>query len=308
MIHKDLNKKESGAEMRIEWLSRLEEIENLKEKWFELEASVSDRTVMSSYDYVIPWYRHYSGTKKDQYGEPLLGLAWQGNELVGVAPFTFWKGTLGKIPVHRVDFVGHNAEAGEFLVQDGREDTISSFIDSLIREVPFDVICLNNFDTNTKKYQSLVKIVASYGLRVELSEHRYAIVDLQDGHEAYCKRMSRNFRNNLKRHAKRMAVAGDVNIDRFHATCSEHKINEYLLRTCAIGDKSWKARTNVSPAMHHRLFAEEIAMRFAKRGMVDLSILTINGSDAAYILALVERGVYYDFTISFDDSFKDLFP
>ena len=61
-------------------------------------------------------------------------------------------------------------------------------------------------------------------------------------------------------------------------------------------------------ASHHRGFYRELAQRFARRWMLDLSILKIGGVDAAFLLALVERGVWYDATISFDDAFSDLSP
>lgn len=61
-------------------------------------------------------------------------------------------------------------------------------------------------------------------------------------------------------------------------------------------------------APEHRRFNAEVIRRFAARGLADIGILTIHGRDAAYIVALVEAGIYYDFTISFDDDFKDFSP
>ena len=58
----------------------------------------------------------------------------------------------------------------------------------------------------------------------------------------------------------------------------------------------------------HREWFRELAVRFNRRGMLDLSFLRIGGRDAAYVLAFVERGFWFDAMISFDDQFKSLSP
>jgi len=41
-------------------------------------------------------------------------------------------------------------------------------------------------------------------------------------------------------------------------------------------------------------FYRELSARFARRGMADVSILRIGGRDAAYMIGIAERGIYYD--------------
>jgi CelD/BcsL family acetyltransferase involved in cellulose biosynthesis len=46
----------------------------------------------------------------------------------------------------------------------------------------------------------------------------------------------------------------------------------------------------------------------ARAGKLSLPILTIGGRDAAFILGVVERGCFYDITLSYDESFAPLGP
>jgi hypothetical protein len=75
-----------------------------------------------------------------------------------------------------------------------------------------------------------------------------------------------------------------------------------------IADRSWKVRVGGPMAEHHRAYLRETIRRFGRRGMIDFAFLNIAGRDAAFIIGIVERDVYYDLTISYDDEFADLSP
>ena len=61
-------------------------------------------------------------------------------------------------------------------------------------------------------------------------------------------------------------------------------------------------------AEHHRAYYRDLTARFGRRGMADVSILTIGGVDAAYIVAIAERGIYYDISVSYSEEFTALSP
>src|SRR5262249_4200750 len=61
-------------------------------------------------------------------------------------------------------------------------------------------------------------------------------------------------------------------------------------------------------ADNHRGYLMELGQRFSPRGMLSLTILTIDGQDAAYLLGLVERGCFYDINLSYAEKFEKLAP
>lgn len=294
--------------MRITWLNNIAEISALKEPWERLESSVRDRTVFSTFDYVLPWYRHYSGSGHEQFGEPLLGAAWQGNELLGIAPFTSWRGTLGRVPVNRVDFAGFTSGAGEFLVPDDKHEVIAHFIDSLVARGGFDILCLNSFAPASGKMRILCDAVKRNGLDLERVMYRYAMVDLKDGYEAYSKRMGGDFRRNLRRHERKVHGVGNPQIETFKHAEKPEDLLAPLSRMLSVYNASWKVTMGGPLAEHHRRFYEEIAFRFARRGMLHLVIMSIDSNAAAFFLALSERETAYDIFISFAELFKSARP
>ena len=117
---------QSNSPLTIEWLTRPEQMESISGQWRALEQSVQKRTALSTFDFLATWYRHYSG---DYGGAPRIGLAWRGSRLVGVAPLTLRRGSIGKIPVTRVDFAPNDSPVGAFLVEDDHPETVTALLD-----------------------------------------------------------------------------------------------------------------------------------------------------------------------------------
>ena len=138
--------------LRVEWLSTPADLQSVEMAWRALEAAVAHRTHVSTFDFLFTWYKHYAG---DYGGTPLVGLAWHGSDLAAVAPLTVRRGSLARIPVTRIDFAPNDSIAGEFLVRDDRLDAVSALLDSLVRTVRFDVICLNGFEPASARVASL---------------------------------------------------------------------------------------------------------------------------------------------------------
>jgi hypothetical protein len=121
----------------IEWLRDPKCLEDIADDWRVLERSVNRRTHLSTYDFITTWYRHYAG---EYGGLPLIGLARRGARLVGVAPLTVGRGTVGRIPLTRIEFAPSDAPAGEFLVGDEEPDIVAALLDDLIAHASFDII------------------------------------------------------------------------------------------------------------------------------------------------------------------------
>ena len=67
----------------VEWRRTFSEMAPLAGPWRELEASVQARSVLATFDYNATWYHHNEGALG---GDPLIGVARHGSDVVGIAP------------------------------------------------------------------------------------------------------------------------------------------------------------------------------------------------------------------------------
>ncbi len=298
-----IHRRADGA-LTIQWLRTPEELFGVEDAWRELEDAVAHRTVLSTFDYNAAWYRHYG---RGFGAETLIGLAWRGSTLAGVAPLVVRRRTIGRVPLTCVEFNAHEAYAGEFLVEDDRPETAALFLDSLARSVRFDVICLNDIDLASARHAALLEAAARHRLGLETTNHPNAVVDLSRGYDAYFKARSAHFRQAVRRHARRVADAGTPHVGGVVLTRGLDQIDDALERMIAITEASHKL-LGARLADCHRNFLSDLGHRFGRRGMLALPILTIGGRNAAFVMGMVERSCFYDVTLSYDEAFEKLRP
>lgn len=308
--------------LTIEWLRSPDQLESLAGPWRELEAAVNNRTHLSTFDFLAPWYRHYACSYG---GAPLVGLAWRGTQLVGVAPFAICRGSVGRIPVTRIEFAPSDVPAGEFLVEDHHPETIAAFIDSLVDSQKFDVIALDGFDPASDRLAALQNAAAKRRLAIEMTDDAFAIADLRDGYERYRAGLSGQYRRKLNQKARWIADAGGATVggvqltrlrgfaasawqaEGARAALDDNVMEECVARIIAITEASYKL-SGQRLGDDHRGFMLELVRRFGRRGMLSLPILSIGGQDAAFILGVVERGRFYDIALTYAESFSKLSP
>ena len=288
----------------VEWITTVGDLKTLAAEWKTLEASVKDRTVFSTFDLLDAWYSNYAG---DYGGEPLIGVARREGKLVGVAPLMKRRGCLAKVPLRRAHFATHDAHSGEFLVEDDQPETIRSFVDSLAGRGEFDLICFNGIEPGCPRFNALEEATAPHGWSVQTSNHPNATVDLRDGYESYCQRMSRNFRRTLKRQAERVTDVGTPVVEGVQLTSGVERLESCIDRLFTVTEASYKLKGQ-RLADIHRGYLGDLARNFAARGMLHLSILSIGGRDAAVVMGIVERCCYYDVTLAYAEEFASLSP
>lgn len=294
----------SGEVDRVDWLRDPSALQSIEEPWRALESRVQQRSHVSTFDFLHAWYRHYAGAYG---GTPLIGLAWRGSDLIGVAPLTIRRGRLGRMPVTRIDFAPTDAIAGEFLVDDYQPGVITSFIDTLVHSrTTFDVICLNGFDPASAQLPALRHAAARHHLAIQTEDHACAVVDLRKGYEAYHDSLSAHYRRNLNQKARRIAATG-FTIEGVQQTRGLETLEACIPRIIAINEASYKLEGQPL-ADRHRGFLADVVRRFGARGMLSLPILSIGGRDAAFILGVLERGYFYDITLAYDEAFARLSP
>lgn len=299
------------AHTSVEWIRAFDAIAALEQPWRSLEQRVADRTVLSTFDYNVTWFRWYGARAGHDspaaQGTPIVGIARRGGEIVGIAPLVARRRRIGRVPVTSIEFVPHEAYAGEFLIEDGHPDIIGSFIESLHTSVSHDVICLNGLEPDSDRYAAVAGIARRQELAIERTIHPNAVVDLSRGYDEYFAQRTAHFRHSVRRHSRLIDKTGARDMRGVLLTRGIGEIDDAVERMIAITEASHKLNGR-RLAEWHRGFLTEIARRFGPRGMLCLPVLTIGGRNAAFVYGLVERQTFYDITLSYDEAFAHLRP
>jgi hypothetical protein len=220
------------------------------------------------------------------------------------------RATLARIPVRRVEGAGSNLAAGELLIRDDEPQLAGALLAPLLREGAVDLIRLNGLEPGSELCKSISEAATRSGCRVETESFPgYAVADLGEGYEAYCKSKSRNFRRQTKRIAEKVAGAGVPRLDRIFGEIEGQRLEAYAGRMFAVADRGWRAKkSGLEAERYHQRFYQELIDRFGPRGMIDLAILSIDDHDVAFTLGIIESDVYYQQVIGYDHDFAELSP
>lgn len=287
----------------VDWLRDPVDLAPHAVEWTALEQSAG-HTHLSSYDFIAPWYRHYAGSYG---GTPLVGLARRGSRLVGVAPLAICRGRIGRVPVTRIELAPTDVPAGEFLTAGGDSEVISAFVDTLVDRATFDVISLDGFAAGSDEMIAVERAASRRGMGVESVDHAYAVADLSRGYESYRAQLSGHFRRNLNHRARKMTAAGGAEVGGIRFSGDADELHRCVSRIIAITEASYKLQGE-RLADCHRAFLSDMVACLSARGTLCLPILSIGGQDAAFILGVVERGVFYDITLAYAEPFEKLSP
>lgn len=296
------------APLSVEWLRNLADIARLESEWRALEGRCAGRSIFATYDFLMSWYSHYGG--RDLSGAPLVGLVRDGDELIGIAALVIRRVRIGLVPVRQVTFAGYNLQAGEFLIDTDRLEALDALMRSLLDTVDVDVVSLSGLSQASPAFESLERALKGREMQVETDEGAYALVDLRGGYDAHRSALDGKSRRNLKRVRSRATALGQTTISGLRFDAAGPVASGPVIDRCiAIVNASWKVGDGrEAMAECHQRFYHALGERFGPRKMLDLAILTINGEDAAFVMALVEHGMYYDVTVAYAAKFKEAFP
>lgn len=290
--------------LRFEWRESFDDFLALEPHWRALEDRVPDRMVFGSFDHMVSWYRCHG----EAYGPPLVGVAWRGEGVVGILPLVFRKATLGRVPVRRFDGAGMDGETGEVLFPRSESEALAGLLDSMVARGGFDVFDLFGVAPGSWRDQAIVSCAERHRLPMRRIPYRYATIDLSHGFDAYQQGLSAKLRGNLRRREKRAREMGEIGFDRIHQPVDRATLHAHLDRVFEIAVRSWKAVEGDAMKDNYRRFYRDLCERFNDRGLLDLSILTVGGRDASFIIGLRERNTFYDVTVSYDEAFAGISP
>lgn len=297
--------------LRIEWHTDLREIRKLRDPWLALQARVAQRTVYCDHDWIVGWYECYAGTKYTDFGQPLVGAAWENDQLVGVAPLTSARSKFARVPVQSLGFAGFNLQAGEFLAPEDRPDIVAGLLASLTEKGnKWDLFSITGLQPDWPLTKALVEALRFLGLRAEMMEDDpFAIADFSAGYQPYIMARTGHFRQNLKRYGRKLTEAGGWSIEKLGSQPTAEQVKSFLQRLIAIADEGWRARQRgLQEEKNHQPFYVSILESFGPRGLLDVQIMKIGGQDAAYCLGLIERNTFFHVLMGFNDSFRNLSP
>ncbi|MBU0515324.1 MAG: GNAT family N-acetyltransferase [Proteobacteria bacterium] len=273
------------------------------DQWDELVNDSALPSPFLTYTWQAAWWRHF-GAKRPLH---LLALL-DGDRLLGLAPLMKDRPLVKLAPVRRLSFVGTGlSDRLDFLYHKKGGPFLDALLEYLTREFrDWDVLELSEVPEESPTVGGLRYLARKYGLPLETRV------------QSVCPYLTLT-RDNLARHeesatgrqiagsTRKLARAGTVG----HLWSHQARDPNYILETASAvdarsnkADKGWSLF--LDPAT--RAFLAEVIEGFARRGLIEFHVLTLNGRPVTYDLSFAMGGRVMAYTASFDQELGALSP
>lgn len=279
---------EKFIELRGEWNSLLNKSDNtvpyLRHEWLESW-----------------WYGFGQGHRLH------VILVRDNGQLIGAAPLMVSRRTLSKLPVVAVHFIGLNFGFLDFIAVERKRECLSLFMKLLLEESDSDVIIIKGISAQSDHDQILRDLLTQRQIKFNVKTHGEIFIDTRSGKQRYIEERSTKLWSNIRNRRKRLERLGKVEFIRYQKNDDP---SEIMNEAFDVSLRSWKGKTGTAISLKEefrRFFTRQFDL-FSQNGGAEIWIMRSNGKGIACRLGFVDRGIYVESEIAYDEAFAPYSP
>lgn len=292
----------------VKFFHSYEDVQRLRGPWDELlssqSATIEELDLTSGFDWAMAlWESHLPGTAQE------VMILRDEEGISGILPlYRFSKGMRG-LPCRSLAPLSelYSGRTG-LLVRNQRAETVDALLAALSElSTPWDALVLTVVKGSA--YEQLLLEAAARQQRhlLTLSEERSPYIPFQESWAAHFASLPKKLRSTMRNGEKRLRERGELS----YQEC--RTVEEVAIFNGAVNfieRDSWKAAAGTSIASNrkHEAFHRNLALRAAANGRFSGHLLLLNDEPVAYIMGLLNNGVFLDLKESYRASFREMSP
>lgn len=286
--------------IRVEWPAD----RRAADTWEQLRRRAPTESLFMTPDWLETWCRHLGS------GRPLVFGVEDGGEVVALAPID--RAWVGGLAVLRPLGLGVSDYFDLLLPleSDRRQSALAAFADALVeRGSAWDALDLRGIPAESPTVQELIAAAAERGMRHAIVPgYSRPAVSLDGTWEELLNSRPGRFRYNLRSRLRRLEERGTVT---FRTVGRPSEVRWAMVALTELHARRWRGQhtaTIFSSSSAARRFYAEAAQRYAERGMLDLTLLEVDGRPVAGSLGFVDGDTYYYYLPAFEPELAPLAP
>ena len=284
------------------------EFESLREVWDELLEKSPDRNVYLTWEWLFTWWNYWAEGK-----ELNIVLIEKEGRPIGAAPLMKWQWGKGPLKFSVLESIGMpESDYGGIILTDCKEEAILALMDYLEREMVDGntVVRLSQMPEDSDVFLLIEQLCPSSLSSMFIGKREICLspyLPLATTWDEYFQSHSRKRRGNLKRALKQLKQRYDVKYERYNAVNQAgYGVDKFLeLKQKRLESKRLRG---IWYEQRTRDFYTDVANAFARRGWLDLSILTADGKPLSAVYGSIYDGRFYYTNIAFDPEYSEYSP
>ncbi|MHC4177343.1 MAG: GNAT family N-acetyltransferase, partial [Planctomycetota bacterium] len=177
-------------------------------------------------------------------------------------------------------------------------------------QLPWQLSWLEEVAIDAPRWKAFAAALARARVAAHFQEQlQMGRIEIDHDWEAYRRGWSRKHRQQMARHARRLAGRGDVQL-KVLSQLSPEEVEGWVRRGFEVEDRSWKGAVGTSvlrtPGMF--TFFTRQAEQLARWGQLELVFLECGGHAVAFSYGLAAKGVYHSLKVGYDPEYARYSP
>jgi CelD/BcsL family acetyltransferase involved in cellulose biosynthesis len=278
--------------MHIEEIRDYGSLQRLRADWSALVERTSSRNPFVAPQFML----HYLENIGTRYDCRVL-IARENERLIGFSP-TFIKrsGRLARV-MRRVSFPTHGTPPPlELVVEDGRDDVVTEFVQHWKKSHDWDLIELQNVPATSETEAMIRTAAARTGLRLSIAHNRTSLyVPVVGTWEQYWRSIPKKSRAASNRSARLCAEAGELSLVAYPG--DQPDLEKAIDWVNDITRRSWKTSSADAGA---RSSMETILRALGREGILEIRFALINQRPVAYLANILYKQQLNAFHTAYD--------
>lgn len=284
------------VDITIRHIRNLEEFKSLREPWEHLTNQREIKTVFLTWEWLFAWWKvHCEGR------ELWLVTAWQGNELVGIAPLMLSTEKKYRLHYRLLQSLGApNIDESDFLTSNDDPAVLGALCDYFLQNKKYwDAIKLHEFRSNRASTNIIKDIFSKNKLinDVQINDHYH--IPISGPWDVYLKTLSKNMRQNLERRLRRTKEMGQLTLEHYKGQNVNWEHFEAIFRINKSGAFPEKYESETERLFHHELFE---TMR--SKGLIEIVFVSLDGEQIAFEYGFNVEGRFEDWRTGYNKDFS----
>jgi CelD/BcsL family acetyltransferase involved in cellulose biosynthesis len=286
------------TQIRIHLINDLKSFKDMQKDWNVLLQNSPHQSIFLTWEWLFSWWTCYGSQKELQ-----LITAWDGDNLVGIAPFMLYTRKKYGLKFRLLCSLGipECDVSGFILCNDDQRvlGAIWSFIDQ--DKDKWDILEFYQFLEETSHLNVFANRFRQSGYKVSQKKDRHLYIPIEGAWQDFFQSRSKNLRHDLNRRLKRARENGKISYKHY----SGQEISYQHINTIfEINQHS--QYPHVYQIGEERAFLQELRNSMSSNGWLDIHLLYFNETPVAYRVGFIYKNRYEDWRSGFDTNYYDL--
>lgn len=271
----------------------------IKNEWADLLKRSDCDNFYLTHEWLSVWWNNLSEKKSLK-----ILIVKQNDQLIAAVPLVSTSGTLMRLPVNKLEFMGAGWGHGGIILTTSQKECIEAIFDYINDNFKENIIVLSQLINSKENMQLILDHLKNSKFKFIVEDVQVPYISMEGDWDGYLNSRGHGSKRkrNIKRRSRMLSDKGELTFERHNKNIDINDLMNSILLICG---NSWKAKegTAISSNKSVTSLYKDLLNVLSENNWIDVAIAKVNSLPIVYMIGVVYNKTYTAVDIAFDDSY-----